>query len=1286
MAVNALLSPFLRRLSESFLLIILVGITFYNYVLAEKEIGRANEIRLTSHILSNQLRQSSDDLTRMVRTYVVTGNPLYKQHYQEILDIRNGKTARPQNYENVYWDLVLSDDKRPSPSTGTGKPLLELMREAGFASEELNLLSQAKANSDHLTQTEYAAMRLIEARPHDESVKKEAVNMLHDLAYHQAKASIMKPIRDFEQMVFIRTTNAVHQAEQKAMYLRFVFVTIGLLMFAMLYRLYRSINDMLGGTIDDLEKTIAQISSDEYAPSSLHPQEGTVLSWILQAQKNLFNLLRQNRSLNQLYETQSYIAKAIISCEEHDCLFKALTQNIVRHGGMAFASIAIPDKSSNRFVMTHSYGAGHEYFDGIVISFNPDDPEAHGPTGQAYLKASSIWCQNFFEDPMTAPWHERGRQYGWGSSAALPLMENGDVVAVFTLYSPNVNAFEPAIQKLLEDITSQTEFAFDTLGAKARRRETENTLVETNRLLQTIINTVPIRIFWKDRQLHYIGCNDLFAQDAGLQEAADLIGKDDYQMGWKEQANLYRADDQHVIDTRIRKLFYEEPQTTPDGERIWLSTSKVPLIDGFDNVIGVLGMYQDITESKRAVEALKEERNKAQSYLDIVGVMILVLDREMNVVLINQTGARLVGYEPHEIIGKNWIDHFIPERFRTTVYKIGEALSNEGESEITYFENPVITRSGTERLIAWRNRSLFNGEGERIGLITSGEDITELRDSEHALRDSETRLRAVIDNEPECVKLVDLDGKLIDMNPAGIALLEADSLDEVQTSNLADFVLPKWKTPYSELLTKAMNGENGRLEYEILGLKGGYRWVETNTVPLRNRDGTVTMMLGITRDITERKISEEQIHYLANFDMLTGLPNRLQLDNAVKDLLSLSKRNQSNLAIMFLDLDRFKEINDSLGHAVGDTLLVETAKRIQSILREEDMVARLGGDEFIFLLQNTSMRGAASVASKVLKAFESPYFIEHHELNISGSIGIALYPNDGEDFGTLYKNADTAMYRSKQAGRNGFCFFTEEMQRHSLRNLELINAMRHSLERNEFSLYYQPQYSSDTHTIIGAEALLRWNHPKLGAISPAEFIPVAEESNFILTLGEWVIRTAAAQAKIWLKKGYGPLIMAVNLSAVQFKSSNLLSIIESTIQETALPPEYLELELTESVAMNDPEQAIRVMNELHKRGIRMSIDDFGTGYSSLSYLKKFQVYKLKIDQSFVRDLNIDPEDRAIIQAIISMAKSLGLQTIAEGVETIGQAEFLKQHGCDEFQGYYFSRPLPADEFEKLFQP
>lgn len=436
-------------------------------------------------------------------------------------------------------------------------------------------------------------------------------------------------------------------------------------------------------------------------------------------------------------------------------------------------------------------------------------------------------------------------------------------------------------------------------------------------------------------------------------------------------------------------------------------------------------------------------------------------------------------------------------------------------------------------------------------------------------------------------------------------------------------------------------------------------------------------------EMNERKRDQERIYWLAHYDPLTGLPNRTLLAERSQAAINQAEKDNTLLAVVFIDLDHFKHVNDSLGHRVGDALLVAIAQRLRAIVREGDTVCRLGGDEFILLLPGADAHGAKTVAEKLLIASRQPYQINHHELTMAPSIGIALYPEDGGDFDTLNQAADVAMYRSKLSGRGTYSFFTPEMRAQSLRSLQLENGLRRALERNQFSLHYQPQISITDGKISGVEALLRWSHPEMGAISPAEFIPLAEDCGQILPIGEWVMRQALQQLKAWQVQGFALQTMAVNLSAVQFRQPQLPQMVARMLEDIGVPPRCLELELTEGVALDDPRMAIATMDEFHHRGIRLSIDDFGTGYSSLSQLKRFPISKLKIDQSFVRDLEDDSNDRAIVSAIIRMAQALDIETIAEGVETAGQLAFLREQGCVSAQGYYFGRPMPAPQLQAL---
>lgn len=548
-----------------------------------------------------------------------------------------------------------------------------------------------------------------------------------------------------------------------------------------------------------------------------------------------------------------------------------------------------------------------------------------------------------------------------------------------------------------------------------------------------------------------------------------------------------------------------------------------------------------------------------------------------------------------------------------------------------------------------------------------------------ALRDSEERYRKAFKTSPDAVNINRLsDGLYLDVNQ-GFERITGWTPDEVVGKTSIELNI--WHDPADrEKLVESLQrfGRCLNLEADFVRKDGSICHGLMSAEIVRFKE--VDCILSITRDLTDKKRADAQIERLALFDQLTGLPNRVQLQDRFKFALQLAQRGGGAMALMFLDLDHFKNINDTLGHSIGDQLLMEVARRLKAVLREEDTLSRLGGDEFILLLPDTNQEGARRVALKLIANVAQSCQIEQFELINTVSIGIAMYPQDGEDFETLSKNADTAMYRVKRSARNDFCFFTQEMQANSARSLQLVNALRHALARHELSLAYQPMVAIEDARVIGAEALLRWQQPELGPISPAEFITLAEESGQILEIGEWVLRTAVAQLKQWLQSGLPPMTMAVNLSAVQFRHSNLLEMVTRILDEAEVPHSALELELTEATAMDNPEAAIAIMNRLHERGIRLSIDDFGTGYSSLSYLKKFKVSKLKIDQSFVSDISTDPDDKAIVKAIINMARSLGLKTIAEGVETDSQLDFLRLQGCDEVQGYFFSPALSADAF------
>jgi diguanylate cyclase (GGDEF)-like protein/PAS domain S-box-containing protein len=468
--------------------------------------------------------------------------------------------------------------------------------------------------------------------------------------------------------------------------------------------------------------------------------------------------------------------------------------------------------------------------------------------------------------------------------------------------------------------------------------------------------------------------------------------------------------------------------------------------------------------------------------------------------------------------------------------------------------------------------------------------------------------------------------------------------------------------------------------------KSGEVYPEALTIiQVKNGHGAIMNHLAIFSDISERKMAQERIQQLAHYDVLTGMPNRALFSDRLEQAIIAAQRNHSKIALLFLDIDRFKQINDTLGHGVGDRLLQIVGQRLLSCVREQDTVSRQGGDEFILVLSDAGCAGAEVVAQKVLQSIIQPYSIEEHDLRITASIGIAVYPDHAKDSESLIKYADVAMYQAKENGRNCYSTFHPAMNESSYERLKLETALRGALERDELRVYYQAQVDLQDGRIVGCEALVRWLHPELGMIYPDKFIPLAEETGLIISINHWVLEQAIKQCRAWRDAGFNGLTMSVNLSALQFRQHNLLPQVKDLLDKYELPPGVLDLELTEGILMQGVERTLATLHELSAMGVILSLDDFGTGYSSLSYLKRFPIQQLKIDQSFVRDVINDASDATMVRTIILMAHSLKLDVIAEGVETQEQAAFLMQCGCERAQGYHFRRPVTAEEFELLLQ-
>jgi len=553
------------------------------------------------------------------------------------------------------------------------------------------------------------------------------------------------------------------------------------------------------------------------------------------------------------------------------------------------------------------------------------------------------------------------------------------------------------------------------------------------------------------------------------------------------------------------------------------------------------------------------------------------------------------------------------------------------------------------------------------------------------LQESESRVRAVVDSVDEGIIAINEAGMIESFNPAAERIF-GHSVLEIIGKNVALLMPQPHSNEHDSYVNNYLNAGHATViggGREVTGLRKDGRCFPLELQVSEMHIGERRMFIGTLRDITERKAAEQRIAHLATHDALTNLPNRILLQDRICQAIAQAHRDGCYVAVIFIDLDKFKVVNDSLGHDTGDFLLQAVAEKLSMGLRDVDTAARQGGDEFIIVLPGLKRReDAAIVAQKLLSSLSEPFMVKTYELHTGASIGISIYPDDGHDAATLMKNSDTAMYHAKESGRNNYQFFAAHMNAMAAERHSLETKLRHALERDEFLLYYQPIVRCESGAVIGTEALLRWQQPELGWVSPAKFIPVAEDTGLIGPLGEWVFKTACLQVRSWLDAGYAAPRVAINLSTRQFRQGDLVQVVAKIISETGIEARHIEFEITESLLMERADEAVGKLKALSDMGIRISIDDFGTGYSSLSYLKRFPIDKLKIDQSFVRDVATDPDDAAIVVAIIAMAHSLDMKVVAEGVETAEQLAFLRQHGCDECQGYYFSRPLPAQDVAK----
>lgn len=740
--------------------------------------------------------------------------------------------------------------------------------------------------------------------------------------------------------------------------------------------------------------------------------------------------------------------------------------------------------------------------------------------------------------------------------------------------------------------------------------------------------------------------------------------------------NRVHPDDRAQVESAWNQAvqegkYYDVEHRVMVGDEVrWLHCRADLVVDAQGNPLSGVGTVQDITERRCTEQTLHEQQDRYHAIVSQASDGIVLVDAETSVFVdFNDAACSALGYTREEFSVLSVPDIEAFENLQEVARHKQRMIQRGGD----VFETRHRSKSGEVRDVRVSARAISLHGREYISAIFS--DITELRQSEAKLR----LLATVFAHGGEAIAITDSDNNIVEVNDS-FTRLTGYTVDEVRGRNPR--VLASGQTPRETYLQ--MWESLGKYDYwqgEVWDQhKSGHVYPKLLTITVvRDHHNHVVNYVASFTDITRRVEAEQQAYYLAYHDSLTGLPNRANLRGRLDQTLASARRDSRQVAVLFLDLDRFKSINDSLGHAAGDALLMEVAHRLRCAVRESDTVARLGGDEFVVILAESDTTGAALVAGKVLESLSQPFQVAGREFHTTSSIGISMFPEDGGDPDELMQHADSAMYFAKSQGRANYQFFAASMSRNSIERMELEHELRVALQQHQFSLHYQPQINAETGRVVGMEALIRWNHPVRGMISPGTFIPVAEETGLIVALGNWVLNEACRELKQWQERGISGVRMAVNLSARQLRQVNLNDLVATALTGHGLSGSDLELELTESVVMHDPENAIQVFKTLRGMGVHLAIDDFGTGYSSLSYLKLLPINRLKLDQSFVKDIEHDPNDAAISAATIALAHSLGLEVVAEGVETPAQHNFLIDKSCDSLQGFLFSRPLPAAE-------
>ncbi|MFQ3548458.1 MAG: EAL domain-containing protein [Armatimonadota bacterium] len=784
-------------------------------------------------------------------------------------------------------------------------------------------------------------------------------------------------------------------------------------------------------------------------------------------------------------------------------------------------------------------------------------------------------------------------------------------------------------------------------------------------------------------------------------------------------------NNKHLATIFVGQFFYEKPPREKfekqaeefgfDKEAYLEAFDKVPIfneeqisatMDYYSKLVALLSeiglqklrIIQENAKLKKSKELIRQKEEYYQTIYNYAPLAFITWDRKFQITDWNTRAEELFGWTKEEVLGRSFFDTIVPPEQVAEITEIVKQILKS--KNLTTNINECIRKDGKRITCKWSNALLHNSKGKVSGAMSLALDITENIESQRQIEEQKQQLEKK--NNDLIEKNTQLKIQASAMNAAGEQILIFDSNGIVSFANKAflnetgyeadeivgnSINILKCTTNdyfYQQLEEIISRGTAWKGELQSLHKDGTCHINDITVSPVTNDTGDIEHYIAIVHNITEKKKYELKLNHLAHHDSLTGLPNRLQFSDRLTKKIEEAKRNGTMLAVMFLDLDRFKNINDTLGHSIGDKLLSLVSQRLDDCLRDADMLARMGGDEFIIIIDNiTCKEDTFAIAKRVTKELSKPFRINNRDLYTSTSIGISIYPTHGIDAETVVKNADSAMYKSKEKGRNSYSIYSDDINAAALQRLNMETSIRKALDNNEFDLHYQPQLNLRTGKLRGVEALIRWKHSEYGNISPGQFIPIAEESGLIVPVDDFVLLNACIQIRRWIELGMDAFKVAVNISGRHLQSEDFVLSIKNLLEQTGVDGNYLEIELTESSLMINPDLACELLHNLKEFGIKISLDDFGTGYSSLGYLKKFPIDVVKIDHTFVKDINNNKENAAIAKAIIAMSHSLNMKVIAEGVETIEQLEFLNEINCDKVQGYFIHPPAPVDQITDL---